>query len=94
MYELTTIRTIIQADGHEHIELVGYLSPHIENEAITIAPERIAARIALGESFGVKIGDELVEVAGANCPVCGAPGQLKTKKDTKTQQHLLALPRI
>lgn len=94
MYELTTIRTITLPDGHDHIEVVGYLSPHIENEPITITPDRIAARIALGEAFGVRVGDELVEVMPATCPVCGASGHLKSKKDSKTQQQLLSLPRV
>lgn len=93
MYELTTIRTITLPDGHEHLDVVGYLSSHID-EPITIAPDRIAPRIALGESFGVRVGDDLVEVVPAPCPVCGAPDQLKTKKDTKSSQLLLQLPRV
>lgn len=93
MYELTTIRTITLPDGHEHLDVVGYRSAHID-EPITIAPARIAPRIVLGESFGIRVGDELVEVVPAPCPVCGAPDQLKSKKDTKSSQLLLQLPRV
>lgn len=94
MYELMTIRTTVQPDGHEHVDFVGYHSPHIENEPITITPDRIATRIALGEAFGIRVGDDLVEVSPAPCSVCGATGQLKTKKDTKSKRLLFALPRV
>jgi hypothetical protein len=94
VYEITTIRTVVLAEGHEHIEFVGYLSPHIENEPITITPERIAGKMAMGETFGIRVGEDLVEVIPADCPVCGAHGQLKTKKDTSSKRLLLELHHI
>jgi hypothetical protein len=93
VYELTTIRTTTQPDGHEHIDLIGYMSAHID-EPITIPPERLPLRIAMGESFGVRVDGELVEVVSSPCPVCGAPDQLASKKDTRLLQHLLSLPHV
>ena len=92
MYELSRIRTKVIGPDHEHIELVGYRSPHIDQEPIMITPERLATRIALGEAFGVRVGDDLAEVKPATCPICGESGHLKSAKDTKDFQHLLALP--
>lgn len=92
MYEIRTVRTEILGPGHEHIQLVGYVSGHIEQEPIKISPERVAGRIAMGDSFGITIGDETAEVKAAPCPVCGETAHLKTSKDTREVQHLLALP--
>lgn len=92
MYEITTVRTTVLAPGHEHIDLVGFVSPHLEQEALMITPSRVASRMALGDTFAIKIGDEMIEVKPAPCPVCAEAGHLKTGKDTKELQHLLALP--
>lgn len=92
MYEITTIRSEPADQTHDHVVLVGYLSPHIE-EPIMIDADRIAMRIALGDTFGVRMGDELVPVIPGPCPVCGAPDQLRSAKDSKQIQSLLTLPR-
>lgn len=93
MYEITTIRSIPADTSHDHVELVGYLSPHIEGEPIMIDLERVAPRIALGDVFQVRVGEELLDLKVAPCPICDAPGQLSTAKDSKALQYLLALPR-
>jgi hypothetical protein len=92
LFEITTIRASAFDDAHDHVELVGYISAHID-EPIMIDADRIATRISLGESFGVKVGDEMAEVKPGPCPVCNEPGQIRSSKDTKQIQHLLSLPR-
>lgn len=89
MYEIIAIRTEPSEDlSHEHIELVGYHSPHIDTgEAITIPPARVIQRIAFGEQFGVRSGDGVVEVKAGTCSVCGHGPYLEP------QDALFALPR-
>lgn len=94
MYEITTIRSVPSADGsHDHIELVGYQPQHID-EPLTVTAARIPLKIAMGESFGVRVGGELVEVTAGTCSRCGFEPHLVTSKDQKDLQQLLALPRI
>ena len=89
MYELIAVRTDPSDDlTHEHIGVVGYHSAHIDTgEAITIPPARVIQRAALGETFGVKVGDALVEVKAGKCSVCGHEPSLEP------QDAILALPR-
>jgi hypothetical protein len=88
VYEIAAIRTEASADqSHEHVTLVGYNSPHIEGEQILIPIARIPQRQALGEEFGLRVGDEMVPLTTGTCDVCGQP-ILKTAKGS-----LLDLPR-
>lgn len=74
MYEIAAIRTERAADQtHEHITLVGYNSPHIEGEQILIPIARVPQRQALGEDFGLRVGDETVSITIGACDVCGHP---------------------
>lgn len=94
MYEIVAIRTHASDDrSHEHIALVGYRSPHMPDEAIMIAIPRVVSRIALGEAFGVTVGDDKAEVSAGTCASCGHEPYLKTAKDTADRALLLTLPR-
>lgn len=93
MYELVAVRTEPSDDlSHRHIELVGYYSPHLQNEAVMVDVPRIVQKIALGEKFCVTVGDDKAEVQPAACPVCGYQPQLKTTADTKDDSKILDLP--
>lgn len=89
MYEIAAVRTQRSDDQtHEHVALVGYNSPHIEGEQIWIPVARILQRQALGDTFAIRIDDEMVDVAGASCEICGFGPILKPTKGS-----LLDLPR-
>lgn len=93
MYEIAAIRTVPSDDEtHQHIELVGYMSPHIEGEPIFISIPRLLTKIAFGEKFAVRVGDDLAEISAGKCPTCGFEPYLKTSKDAAGTTLLLALP--
>ncbi len=93
MYEVSAVRLISAEDlTHQHIDVVGYDSPHLENEVIFIPIPRVIQRGMLGEKFGVKVGEELAEVQPGKCHVCGLEPYLKTTKDTAETHYLIELP--
>ena len=93
MYEIKAIRTTPSDDqSHAHVDLVGYYSPHLENELVMIAIPRLLQKMAFGEKFAVQAGDEHAEITESTCPVCGFAPQLKTSADTSSDQKLLDLP--
>lgn len=72
MYEIAAVRTERSDDQtHEHVVLVGYNSPHIEGEQILIPIARVPQRQALGEDFGLRVGDEMVPLTVGTCDICG-----------------------
>lgn len=94
MYEIESVRAEPSEDlSHEHVALVGYLSPHTPGEPITIPIARVLQKIALGETFGIVAGDQKAEVAAGKCPVCGLEPYLKTSADSGDRSPLLDLPR-
>lgn len=91
--EIVAFRAV-QADvTHDHVELVGYQSPHIEKEPIMLSIERTLQRISLGEQFFMKgkDGQEITLVAGT-CPECGHEPYLRTVADEGDEQLLMTLP--
>ena len=89
MYEIAAIRTAASDDAtHEHVELVGYNSRHIEGEQILIPIERVGQRLALGEEFWIVVDGEKVPVTPSKCETCGHEPVLKAAKGS-----LLDLPR-
>lgn len=93
-YEIIAVRTEMSDDlSHEHVELVGYASPHIVGEAIMIPVPRLIQRLAFGDKFFMSVNGEQAEITAAKCPTCGHEPGLKTSADKAGTQHLLALPR-
>ncbi|HEX9695028.1 MAG TPA: hypothetical protein VGB64_01790 [Actinomycetota bacterium] len=82
-----------QADAdHDHVELVGYHSPHLAAEPIMLSPDRVLQLISLGERFFVQDGDAEHDLVDGTCPVCGRAPYLRTKGDQGDEQKLAALP--
>lgn len=84
---------IEQADAsHDHVELVGYHSPHLAAEPIMLSTERVLQLTALGERFFVVEGETEHDIVSGKCPDCGHEPYLRTKGDSGDEQKLLALP--
>lgn len=82
-----------QADAdHDHIELIGYFSPHIEYEPIMLAVNRTLERIEHGERFYLKDGDAETDLVAGKCTVCGHEPYLRTAADAPDEEKLQALP--
>ena len=93
-YKITAVRTELSDDAsHEHVDLVGYESPHTPGEPILVPISRIATQIAFGETYYADVDGERAEVAVAKCPVCGHEPGVKTSKDSSDRRALLELPR-
>lgn len=94
-YEITAVRPAWSDDGsHQHVDLVGYESPHTPGEPIMVPISSIATKIAFGESYYVTVDGERAEVKVAKCSVCGHEPELTTSKDTADRKALLELPAI
>lgn len=94
MYEIESVRTEPSDDlSHEHVVLVGYLSPHTPGEPITIPVARVLQKMALGEEFAVAAGGERAKVSPGKCEICGLEPYLKTSADSGGRSALLDLPR-
>lgn len=86
-YEIVAVRTEPSGDyRHRHIALVGYDSPHMPSEPIMIPPARVIERIAFGERFSVRAGDQQVDVTAGTCSLCGYEPYLEP------QDAILTLP--
>lgn len=95
MWEIVAQRPALAADGlHMHVDLVGYLSPHIAREPIMLAVERVLQRMALGETFVVVKDGEPVPVKPGACEVCAFEPALKTEKDPPKGNLILDLPQL
>lgn len=93
MYELGAVRTVLSDDeSHFHIDVVGYRSPHIQEEVIFIDIPRVLRRIAMSEFFYVQVGDDRAEVSAGKCPDCGFEPYLKTTADSPGDQKIISLP--
>lgn len=91
--EVVAFRTA-QADAeHDHVELIGYRSPHIEKEPIMLSVERTLQRISLGDRLFMRGKDgEEIDLAAGQCPVCGLEPYLRTAADQGDEQKLMTLP--
>ncbi|MFA5889982.1 MAG: hypothetical protein WDA27_03350 [Actinomycetota bacterium] len=93
MLEIAAVRLVAADDQtHHHIDLVGYLSPHLPDEPIMIDIPRVAQRIALGEKFVAVVDGEQAEVSVGKCARCGHEPYLRTTADTGENERLLDLP--
>jgi len=93
-YKITAVRTELSDDAsHEHVDLVGYESPHTPGEPILVPISSIATKIAFGESYYVEVDGERADVQVAKCDLCGFDPHLKTSKDSGDRRALLELPR-
>lgn len=94
MPELVAVRLEPGEDGHhEHVGLVGYHSDHLKHaEPIMVAPDRIFAKQALGESFWVMLDGRRVDVVPGACPVCGTTPYVRTAADSGDGERLMELP--
>jgi hypothetical protein len=82
-YEIKAVRLEpADDDSHMHIELVGYLSPHLEAEEILIPISRAIQKMAFAEKFHVMVNGEPAEVKPGKCHVCGFEPYLVTSADT------------
>lgn len=93
-FEITRRRTEPAGDGsHDHIELVGILSPHTPIEPVNVDVGRILERMVLGEEFFVRAPDgSEAKVVEGKCEVCGHTPTLKTDKDPPGGNLILDLP--
>lgn len=94
MPEIVCVRTVLADDGaHEHVDLVGYMSPHIPGEPILIPPRRIQQKMAAElERFWIERDGEKIDVKAGKCQVCGHEPYLVTEKDPADGTLLLGLP--
>jgi hypothetical protein len=93
VYEIAAVRTVPSDDAsHQHVDLVGYVSPHMPDEPIFISIPRLLGKMALDEKFAVRVGDQMAEVSAAKCPICGFEPALKTSADPEGAARLMALP--
>lgn len=92
-YPITRVRKVTAEDGaHEHVDLVGYLSPHTPFEPVMVPIPRILDNIALGEAYMIERDGEQIPVTEGKCPVCGFEPYLKTEKDPAGGSLLNELP--
>ena len=90
--QIVARRTVQFGTDHDHVDLVGYRSNHIAAEPIMLSVERTLQRIALGERFFIKEGDQEIDLIEGSCPVCGYAPYLRTKGDPGDEQKLMELP--
>lgn len=92
MLEIAAVRLVAAEDQtHYHVELIGYVSPHLPDEPIMIDVSRLLQRMALGEKFFVAANGEQAEVSESKCARCGFAPYLKTAADTAEDEKLQAL---
>jgi hypothetical protein len=92
-YEIKAVRLeSSDDDSHMHIELVGYLSPHLETEVILIPIPRAIQKMAFAEKFHVMVNGEPAEVKAGKCHVCGFEPYLVTSADTGEVNYIEELP--
>ena len=92
-YEITAVRlTPSDDESHLHIELIGYLSPHVENEDIMISIPRAIQKMAFTEKFHVTVDGEPSEVKQGKCATCGFEPYLVTAADHGELNHIEELP--
>jgi hypothetical protein len=92
-YEIKAVRlTPSDDDSHLHIELIGYLSMHLETEEILISVPRAIQKMAFAEKFHVMVNGEPAEVKAGKCHVCGFEPYLVTSADTEDINYIEELP--
>ena len=83
-YEIKAVRLEpSDDDSHMHIELIGYLSPHLETEEILIPIPRAIQKMAFAEKFHVMVNGEPAEVKAGKCHICGFEPYLVTTADSE-----------
>jgi hypothetical protein len=81
-YEIKAVRLMpTDDDSHMHIELIGYLSTHLEEE-ILIPIERALQKMAFDERFHVMVDRQPAEVKAGKCATCGFEPYLVTSADS------------
>jgi len=92
-YEIKSVRlTPSDDDSHLHIELIGYVSSHVEGEEIMIPIARALQKMAFGEKFHVMVNGEPVEVKAGKCATCGIEPYLVTDADKPDFNQIEELP--
>jgi len=92
-YEITAVRlTPSDDESHLHIELIGYLSPHVATEEIMISIPRALQKVAFAEKFHITVDGQTVEVKEGKCATCGFAPYLVTAADEGELNHIEELP--
>ena len=92
-YEIKSVRlTPSEDDSHVDIELIGYVSSHVEGEEIVIPVARALRMMAFGEKFHVMVNGEPVEVKAGKCATCGIDPYLVTDADKPDFNQIEELP--
>jgi hypothetical protein len=93
-YEITAVRLEPSRDrSHMHLELIGYTSPHMPGEEITIDISRALQKMDFDEKFHIVLDGERAEIVEGTCPSCDLKPYLRTSADAGDEQKLFALPR-